>query len=110
MIEHCSAKNIHRFANCVERGALVTMFGKNVLSRLQNLFDAVGDQKAASKLAKLDPVFVVATLIGVNGFYFSGFPTLMGERLSYDPYEPERLEQLKSSIRLLVKLLIKSAS
>jgi AcrR family transcriptional regulator len=82
------------------------VFGKT----LQNLFDAVGDQKAASKLAKLDPVFMVATLIGINGFYFSGFPTLMGERLSYDPYEPERREQLKKTIRLLVKLLIKAAT
>lgn len=82
------------------------VFGKT----LQNMFDAVGDQKAAAKLAKLDPVFMVATLIGLNGFYFSGFPTLMGERLSYDPYEPERLEQLKKTIRLLVKLLIKAAS
>ena len=82
------------------------VFGKT----LQNMFDAVGDQKAAAKLAKLDPVFMVATLIGLNGFYFSGFPTLMGERLSYDPYEPERLEQLKKTIRVLVKLLIKAAS
>lgn len=82
------------------------VFGKT----LQNMFDAVGDQKAAAKLAKLDPVFMVATLIGLNGFYFSGFPTLMGERLSYDPYEPERLEQLKKTVRLLVKLLIKAAS
>lgn len=82
------------------------VFGKT----LQNMFDAVGDQKAAAKLAKLDPVFMVATLIGLNGFYFSGFPTLMGDRLSYDPYEPERLEQLKKTIRLLVKLLIKAAS
>ena len=82
------------------------VFGKT----LQNMFDAVGDQKAAAKLAKLDPVFMVATLIGLNGFYFSGFPTLMGDRLSYDPYEPERLEKLKKTIRLLVKLLIKAAS
>ena len=82
------------------------VFGKT----LQNMFDAVGDQKAAAKLAKLNPVFMVATLIGLNGFYFSGFPTLMGDRLSYDPYEPERLEQLKKTIRLLVKLLIKAAS
>ncbi|MBQ73539.1 MAG: hypothetical protein CMQ20_00785 [Gammaproteobacteria bacterium] len=79
------------------------MFGKT----LQNLFDAVDDQKAKSKLAKLDPVMMIAMLIGVNGFYFSGFPTLMGERLTYDPYDPERIEELKNSVRLLIKLLLK---
>ena len=82
------------------------VFGKT----LQNMFDAVDDQKASSKFAKLDPVLVIAMLIGLNGFYFSGFPTLMGERLSYDPYDPARLEKLKSSIRLLVKLLMKADS
>jgi len=82
------------------------VFGKT----LQNLFDAVEDQKASRKLANLDPVLAIAMLIGLNGFYFSGFPTLMAERLSYDPFDPERVENLKTSIRLLVELLIKSAS
>jgi AcrR family transcriptional regulator len=82
------------------------VFGKT----LQNLFDAVEDKKVSRKLANLDPVLAIAMLIGLNGFYFSGFPTLMGERLSYDPFDPERVEKLKTSIRLLVKLLIESAS
>jgi len=82
------------------------VFGKT----LQNLFDAVAERAASSKLAKLDPVLVIAMLIGVNGFYFSGFPTLMGERLTYDPYDPERIEQLKRSIRLFVRLLLEAES
>lgn len=77
---------------------------------LQNLFDTVGNQKASSEFANLDPVVMVAMLIGVIGFYFSGFPTLMGDKLPYDPNDPERVEELKSSIKVFVKLLMKANS
>lgn len=84
----------------------LTIIGPMVGKGLQNLFDAVDDHNESSKLAKLDPVLVAAMLIGINSFYFSGFPTLMGEKLSYDPYDPDRLENLKNSIKSFTKLLL----
>ncbi|GEM_PF-1973353 len=82
--------------------------GPVVGKALQNLFDAVDAQKGSAKLSELDPVLMVATLMGVVGFYFTGFPTIMGDKLPYDPYKPENVDKLRSSVKLFVRLLMQA--
>ncbi len=92
-------------AGSPETGAAI---GPVVGKALQNVFDAVEAQKGTKKLSKLDPVLMTATMMGVIGFYFTAFPTIMGEKTPYEPYNSENIESLRDSVSSLIKLMLQA--
>lgn len=88
-----------------------TISGPMAGKTLQNLFDAVDAHQAPSGKTsrKIDPVLVFSMLMGVIGFYFTGFPNLMGQKLPYDPLDPRRIEELEDSLVDIIKHMMRSA-
>jgi TetR/AcrR family transcriptional regulator len=88
----------------------LTIIGPVIGKALQHLIDSIENSAQPSgSNHKFDPVLIISMLLGINTFYFSGFPTIMGEKLPYDPFDPERVEQLEKSLELFVKLLIQAS-
>ena len=85
-----------------------TIIGPMVGKALQTLFDAAEAQASPGKGSReIDPVLIFSMLIGVIGFYFSGFPTIMGKKLPYDPLDPKQLKGLEDTLVDLIKHMIR---
>ncbi|MDO8863999.1 TetR/AcrR family transcriptional regulator [Haliea sp. E1-2-M8] len=85
----------------------LSIIGPMIGNALQYLIAALENPKRSSKsTVNFDPVLVTSMLLGVISFYFSGFPTIMGDKLPYDPLDPERVRKLENSIEIFVRLLM----
>ena len=89
----------------------LTLIGPMIGKALQSVIDSIELQTSPRKNSTtLDPVLILSMLIGVNSFYFSGFPTIMGDKLPYDPLDPDRIKKLEDTMGLFAKFLIKAST
>ena len=89
----------------------LTIIGPMIGKALQRVIDSIELQTSPRKNSTtLDPALILSMLLGVNSFYFSGFPTIMGDKLPYDPLDPDRVKKLEDTMGLFAKLLIKAST
>ena len=92
-------------------GSLSDILQKYHRKALQRVIDSIELQTSPRKNSTtLDPALILSMLLGVNSFYFSGFPTIMGDKLPYDPLDPDRVKKLEDTMGLFAKLLIKAST